>query len=233
VPAYLAALGTVTAYSVTVKPRVDGLLMSVSFKEGELVQAGQVLASIDSGLYQARVAEAEGQLAKHQADLAAARAAQGASPSEQPSALAQLEGSIKTDQAKLADARLQLGFTQVTAPITGVVGLRQLDPGNLVHTTDPIGLVVINQLQPIGVLFNLAEDYLPQVLPRLREGASLSVEAWSRDGAVKIATGHLVAVDNQIDETVGTVKLKAAFDNKNGALFPNEFVNVRLLLNSR
>jgi RND family efflux transporter MFP subunit len=230
VPAYLAALGAVTAYSVIVKPRVDGLLMSVSFKEGDLVRVGQVLASIDSGLYQARLAEAEGRLANDRAELAAA---QGAGPSEHRPALAQLEGDIKIDQAKLDDAKLQLSYTQVTAPITGVVGLRQLDPGNIVHTTDPTGLVVINQLQPISVVFNLAEDYLPQVLPRLREGASLSVEAWSRDGAVKIATGHLVAVDNQIDKTVGAVKLKAAFDNKDGALFPNEFVNVRLLLNSR
>jgi RND family efflux transporter MFP subunit len=221
------ALGTVTAQTVTVKPRVDRQLLAVTFKEGDLVQAGQVLATVDPRAYQIQLDQAEGQLTRDQAKLADA---QNASP-KQPATIAALEGSLRTDRANVDDAKLQLSYTQVTAPISGVAGLRLMDPGNIVHAADATGLTIINQLQPIAVVFILSEDCLPRVLPRFREGARLPVEAWDRERNAKYATGRLTAVDNQIDQATGTVKLKAMFDNKRGVLFPNQFVNVRLLLN--
>jgi multidrug efflux system membrane fusion protein len=235
-PTYLSALGSVAAfYTVTVKPRVDGQLMSLGFREGDLVQAGQVLASIDPRPYRVQLAQAEGELAYDRAQLAAARD-QNAIPKQQLDSqiamVAQLEGKIKTDQAKVESAKLQLTYAQVTAPITGIVGLRMIDLGNIVHAADA-GIVTIAQVQPIAVVFTISEDSLPRVLARLRESASMPVEAWNRDATAKIATGHLMAVDNQIDPATGTVKLKAVFDNKDGALFPNQFVNVRLLGNSQ
>jgi multidrug efflux system membrane fusion protein len=206
--------------------------MSVSFKEGSMVQAGQVLASIDPQPYQLLLAQAEGQLARDQAQLteASQRARSGTGPD---SIVAQLEGSVRADQATIDNAKLQLTYTQITAPITGVAGLRLVDPGNIVHTNDTTGIVVINQIQPISVLFTIHEDILPQVLARLREGATPPVAAWNRDNSAKIATGRLTAADNQINQETGTAKLKAVFDNQNGALFPNEFVNVHLFMNAK
>ena len=247
VPVYLWGLGNVAAfYTVTVRPRVDGQLLSVSFKEGELVQAGQLLASIDPKPYELQLAQAEGQLVRDEAALKGGRAeldriknqvALGAIPKPQLDAqiatVAELEGSMRTDQAKVDLAKLQLTYAQIRAPITGVAGLRLVDPGNMVHASDATGILVITQLQPIAVLFTIPEDTLPQVRARLKEGASLPVEAWSRDNSVKIATGLLTAVDNQIDMATGTAKLKAVFDNKDDALFPNQFVNVRILMNGR
>jgi len=246
-PVYLRGLGTVTAYyTVTVKSRVDGQLKSVSFTEGSLIQAGQVLASIDPQPYQIQLSQAEGQLTRDQAALKNARSefdryekllAQNAIPKSQvdapASAVAQLEGSVRADQANVENAKLQLVYTQITAPITGVASLRLVDPGNIVHAADTTGILIITQLEPIAVLFTIPEDRLPEVRARLRESASPPVEAWSRDNTAKIATGHLTAVDNQIDETTGTAKLKAVFDNKDGALFPGEFVNVHLLVNGK
>jgi multidrug efflux system membrane fusion protein len=208
------ALGSVAATTVTVKPRVDGELMSVNFKEGDLVQTGQLLVTIDPHPYQLRLAQAEGQLARDQAQLS------------------QVMGTINSLPRSLFDsnvAKLELSYTQIASPITGVAGLRMVDPGNIVRASDSIGIVIINQLRPIAVQFSIPEDLLPQVLSRMRDGPA--AEAWSRDRKVKYATGRLTAVDNQVDTATGTVKLKAVFDNKDGALFPNQFVNVRLILN--
>ena len=243
-PVTLRGLGNVAAfYTVTVKPRVAGQLMSVSFTEGSLVQAGQLLASIDPQPYQIQLDQAEAQITRDQALLQNARAdlaryegllAQNAIPKPQidtqRGAVAQLEGSVKAETANVDNVKLQLSYTQVRAPITGVAGLRLVDPGNIVHAADPTGIVIITQLEPIAVLFAIPEDSVPQVRARLSEGASTPVEAWNRDDTVKIATGHLTAIDNQIDQETGTVKLKAVFDNKDGALFPGGFVNVRLLM---
>jgi multidrug efflux system membrane fusion protein len=208
--------------------------MSVSFKEGDLVQAGQVLASIDPRPYQLQLIQAEGPLARDQAQLADVRRNQNTMSKQQfDNMVAQVEASIKADQANIESAKLQLTYTQIAAPITGVAGLLMVDPGNIVHAADATGIVIINQLQPIAVLFTIPQDSLPQVLARLKEGVSLPVEAWNRNNNAKIATGRLTAVDNQIDPATGTAKLKAVFDNKDGALFPNQFVNVHMLGNTK
>jgi RND family efflux transporter MFP subunit len=239
-PVYLRGLGTVAAfYTVRVMSRVGGQLLSVNFTEGSLVQAGQLLASIDPQPYQIQLSQAEAQITRDQAllqnalvDLAryVTLQKQNAIPESQVDAqrvvVAQLTGAIKAENANVENARLQIVYTQITAPMMGVAGLRLVDPGNIVAAGSAI--LVINKLEPIAVLFTIPEDSLPQVRARLSEGAEVPAEAWSRDNSVKIATGRLTASDNQIDETTGTAKLKAVFDNKDGALFPGEFVNVRL-----
>lgn len=246
-PIYLTELGTVTAYNtVTLKSRVDGQLLRVNVREGQAVKAGQLLAEIDPKPYQAAVAQAQGQLAKDQANAVNAHAEAARytalyqagvvskeSQQAQLSTSGQAQGSIDADQAAIQAAKVNLGYTKITSPITGVVGLRLVDPGNIVHASDASGLLVVTQLQPIAVIFTLPEDQLPQVLDLMRGGNRLAVEAYDRSGTTHLASGHVLTVDNQIDPTTGTVKVKAVFDNKDGALFPNQFVNVRLILEQK
>lgn len=238
----LTALGTVTPLStVTVRTRVDGPLMQVYFREGQLVQAGQVLALIDPQPFEVQGQSAQGQLAKDEAQLRSAQVdleryrtllTQESIAKQQVDAqealVKQYTGAVAVDRAALDTAKLQLGYTRVVAPISGRVGLRQVDVGNMVHAADATGLVVITQVDPITIVFSVAQDQLPRVLGAVRRGETLPVEAWDRDEGKRLAIGTLLAVDNQIDTTTGTVKLKAQFDNKDGALFPNQFVNVKL-----
>jgi multidrug efflux system membrane fusion protein len=246
-PIYLTELGTVTAYNtVTIKSRVDGQLIRVNVTEGQAVRQGQLLAEIDPGPYQAALAQAQGQLVKDQANAvnAQAEAARYSALLEagvvsketqqaQVSTAGQAQGSIDADKAAIEAAQVNLAYTKITSPINGVVGLRQVDPGNIVHAADTTGLLVVTQLQPIAVIFTLPEDHLQEVLKLTRNGHALAVEAYDRSNTTHIASGKVLTVDNQIDTTTGTVKVKAVFDNKDGALFPNQFVNVRLILEER
>ena len=246
IPVYLDGLGSVTAfYTVLVRSRVDGQLMTVPVNEGDLVQKDQVIAQIDPRPYAVMLEVAQGQMARDQALLANSKVdlqryetllKQDAIPSQQldtqKALVAQYEGNIKTDQANIDNAQLQLTYAKITAPIGGRIGLRQVDPGNIVHAADTTGLLVITQLQPISVLFTIPEDNLPQVLKKLRAGVSLAVDAYNRDKTEKLDTGRLLTVDNTIDPTTGTSKLKAIFDNTKNALFPNQFVNIRLLVDT-
>ena len=243
-PVYLRGLGTVTAYNTdNIKTRVDGPIVVVDFKEGQHVEQGQLLVQIDPRTYQAALDQAEGQLARDQAQLNDAQVnlkrydalwnagviakqqydTQGAQ-------VGQFEGTIEADKAAIESAKLNLQFTKITAPIAGRIGLRQVDVGNIVHATDQTPMAVITQMQPIAVLFTIPADQLPQVLVKLRAGAHLPVEAYDRADQVKIATGTLETVDNQIDPNTGTSRLKAVFSNENEVLFPQQFVNCRLLL---
>ena len=246
-PIYLGALGTVTPYySVTIKSRVDGQLMSVNVREGQAVRKGQLLAEIDPRPYEAALAQAQGQLVKDQANAENAKAqaqrytalldAGVVSKETQQSQVAtagQAEGSIAADQAAIQAARVNLTYTKITSPIDGVVGLRQVDPGNIVHASDSTGLLLVTQLQPISVIFTLPEDQLPQVLKLVRGGQKLTVDAYDRSDSTQLGEGTVLTADNQIDPTTGTDKIKAVFGNKDNALFPNQFVNVRLILQQR
>jgi membrane fusion protein, multidrug efflux system len=246
IPVNLDGIGNVTAfYTTTVKSRVDGQLMKVLFNEGDFVKEGQTLIEIDPRPYQVQLELAEATLAHDQALLSNAKVdlaryqqllATDAIPKQQldtqGALVAQYEATIKQDQAAIDNAKLQLTYAHITAPITGVVGLRLVDPGNIVHAADANGMIVITQLQPISALFTIPEDRLPQVMQKLRAGAHLPVDAYSRDFSKKLASGMLMTVDNQIDNTTGTARLKAVFDNTDYALFPQQFVNIRLLVDT-
>lgn len=246
VPVYLTGLGNVVGYNtVVVKSRIDGQLLEVPIREGQEVQKGQVLALIDPRPYQVALNQAQANLYKDKAALEDAKlnakrygalAKDGVISRQQydtqASASGQLEGSVQADQAAIDNAKLNLAYTRITAPISGRVGLRQVDPGNMVHASDQNGMFVITQLHPIAVLFTLPEDQLPEVAKQMR-GHPLKVEAYSRDDQTSLGTGTLLTIDNQIDPTTGTGRLKAEFNNKDRTLWPNQFVNVRLLLDVR
>jgi membrane fusion protein, multidrug efflux system len=245
-PLYLDGLGSVQAfYTVTLKSRVDGEMVEVDFKEGQDVKKGDLLAVIDPRPYQVALAQAQATFAKDTAQLMDAKldtnrydqlVKQGVIPQQQydtQHALAdQLEGAVQADQAQIDNAKLNLTYSRITSPIDGRVGLRLVDPGNIVHATDANGLLVITQLEPIAVVFTLPEDNLPSVVAHMRQGG-LPVRAMTRDLSSELASGVLQTIDNEIDQTTGTFRLKAVFDNKDRALWPNQFVNARLLLDTQ
>ena len=241
-PVYLSGLGTVTALrTVTVRSRVDGELVRVAFREGQMVHEGDLLAEIDPRAFQAQLMQAQGQLQRDEALLKNAEidlvryktlleqdsiAAQQTVTQE--SLINQHRGTLEIDRGLVANAKLQLSYARITAPVTGRLGLRLVDQGNIVHAADTNGLVVITQIQPIAVVFTLPEDRLQDVMKKFHTGESVTIEAYDRRGQIKLAQGQLLAVDNQIDTTTGTVKLKGQFANEDGALFSNQFVNIKM-----
>jgi len=243
---YIDALGTVTpVYTVTVTSRVQGEITQVYYHEGQMVRKGDPLLEIDPRPYQAQLTQAEGQLAHDQAVLNEAKidldryqqafsrnAIAKQQLDDQQQVVLQDEGTVKNDEGTLANAKVNLVYTHISSPIDGRVGLRLVDPGNIVQANSTTPLVVVTQLQPITVIFSVAEDHLGKIQQQLRKGAKLSVDAFDRDQAVKLATGYLLTLDNVIDTTTGTVKLKAIFPNADNALFPSQFVNARLLVDT-
>ena len=246
VPVYLTGLGSVTAFNTAnIKSRVDGQIVQVNFKEGQNVKQGELLIVIDPRPYQAVLDQMQAQKFKDEATLRDAQLnlqryttliPSGSIAQQQvdtqKSLVDQLEGTVLTDQAQIETAKLNLVYCHITAPFNGRVGLRQVDPGNIVHAADTNPMLILTQLQPIAVIFTLPEDQLPAVSQHMKN-STLQVDAFSRDDQTKLATGKLQTIDNEIDPTTGTAKLKAVFDNKDNQLWPNQFVNANLLLETR
>jgi multidrug efflux system membrane fusion protein len=244
---YFTGLGAVTPLAtVTIKSRVSGQLTSVRYREGDMVHKGDLLVEIDDGPYQAALTQAEGQLIKDQAALENARidlaryqqlVPQKAIPEQQlatqQATVHQDEGTVKLDQGQIDSAKVNLAYCKITAPVDGRIGLRLVDQGNIVNATDTNGLLVITQMDPISVIFTLAEDQLPPVIQKTSAGQKLEVDAYDRAQNTKLAQGSLTTLDNQIDPTTGTLKLRATFDNAKGVLFPNQFINVKLLVQEK
>jgi multidrug efflux system membrane fusion protein len=242
----LNALGTVTALAtVTIRSQISGYLVNVAYTEGQMVKKGDLLAEIDSRPYELALANAQGTLARDKAllesaqidlkryqDLAKTNAIPRQQLDQQVYLVAQYQANILSDQAQIDTQKLNITYCHIVAPVNGRVGLRLVDQGNYVTPGDATGLVIITQLQPITVIFPVAEDFLPQIQRRMRANATLEATAYDRTGATKLSVGKLQTLDNQIDTTTGTVKLRAQFDNEDDALFPNQFVNIRLLVDS-
>jgi len=243
---YLTGIGTVTPFNTTtIKSRVDGAIQEINYKEGQTVKEGDLLIQIDPRPYEVQLAQAEGQMAKDQATYEDGKLtferdqllySEGVLArqqlDDQQSVMNQAKGAVASDQGAIDSAKLNITYSKITAPISGRIGLRLLDLGNIVRATDTTGLAVITQLQPIAVIFPLPEDDIPKIVARMRSGQPLPVQAWDRDFKKQLATGTLLTFDNEIDQTTGTVKLKASFDNPDYALFPSQFVNARLLINT-
>jgi multidrug efflux system membrane fusion protein len=244
VAVYQDALGTVTPRNaVVVKARVDGQLLNLYFREGQMVKAGDLLAQIDPRPFEVQLAQANGQLARDKAllenslidlerykTLLAQDSISKQQTDTQEALVRQYRGALAVDQAAVDTAKLQLTYARITAPISGRVGLRQVDPGNMIHSADTNGIVTITQMQPITALFNIPEDNLPAVIQRVKAGGTVAVDAFDRGQKVKLASGSLLTADNQIDPTTGTIKLRAEFKNDEGTLFPNQFVNIKMLV---